>query len=84
MPKVEKVRLKIVSLAPDPIQYKPWSPVFEPENLILEVSLPAEEIRREGDEVILTLSGFTTMLKEIGLEIEKMHNHYNKEIKKGV
>lgn len=86
-PRAKKIiRLKVETIAPDPNQYKPWSPILRPENLYLCVPISKEEIvieTVEGEEKILIgLDGFKALLKEIGIKLYELNEEFTTEVRK--
>lgn len=72
MAKQAMIRLKVQTIAPDPVQYKPYNPVFEADGLYLEVPVNGEIIR-EGDRVILDIEGFKSLLINLDNMIDDAH-----------
>lgn len=83
-PRAKKIiRLKVETIAPDPNQYKPLSPVLVPDNLYLQVSIPKEEVIgvNEGGEMTITLDGFKALLKEVSHKLYETHEELMTEIR---
>lgn len=74
------IPLRINTLSPDPVQYKPYSPVFTaPEDcqIIVEVPVFEDDVQVEpsenGTDYILNLAGFKELLITIASTIDAAH-----------
>lgn len=68
-----------VSASPDPVQYKPYNPQFEPMNVIVRVPVPARFVldkRKIGDETYyeLTPNGMAYASKELAKAVMRGHS----------
>lgn len=98
MSKMRKVRLQLVEVRPDPIQFKPYSPAFAPERLFLDVDIPSAYVvtevsssstsKVEGGAVVattdtvLTMEGFQYLLQVLADGVADMHSNRLKEMGK--
>jgi hypothetical protein len=66
-------------LSTDPVQYKPYSPVFSPvEDVIVQIPINSEGIEERVDEggkpvVVLNLEGFKSLLVTLADGVEAAH-----------
>ena len=71
MKKVERkmipVRFKWTSLSPDPIQYKPNNPTFEPQGVMVQILVPEEyilNIEAQPESIVLSIDGMAYVLEQ--------------------
>lgn len=77
--KVILVPVKVESATPDRVQWKPYATNLVFNNLWIEVPVPddADHVAsKKGDEIVLTLKGYATLLANYVSAIEEMHNAY--------
>lgn len=74
------VELLLTSFSTDPVQYKPYSPQFTPNDCVLvRVPLDSEYIIEEdenedGQVLIISLDGLMALLRTVADSIEGMHD----------
>ncbi len=73
----------IVDLAvPGRDQYKQYKAELAFDGkVIVEIPIPAEHVRKEGDKFILTLKGWTIFLDVYSTEVEKMDEQYKQHLR---
>jgi hypothetical protein len=49
--------------------------------VIVEIPVPASEVRKEGDKFVLTLKGWTIFLDVYASEVEKMDEKYKTDLR---
>jgi hypothetical protein len=75
---VQYIRATISKMTLDSVQYKPYSAELTfGEKLIVEIPTDASEVKKEGDELVLTLDGLTTPMKNYTIAIENMNREKN-------
>ncbi len=95
MSKASTIRLKLVELRPDPLQYKPYSPTLVPDEVYLDVELPKgmvterEELKQmtssgpSGVRVVIpqviTLDGYKYLMALLADAVVEMHDERMKE-----
>jgi hypothetical protein len=81
MPKdnVVMIRARVESASPERTQYKPYSTTLVFDDipaLYIEIPVPAEHVRKEKDNLILSLEGWTIFLDVYATAVEKMNNKW--------
>ncbi len=85
------IRLKLARLETDPVQYKPWSPTLELDNVHVDIPVDAEEVTKittlvgDGRAVegfVLSLAGLKMLMKEVGHTILQTNQEFDNEILK--
>jgi hypothetical protein len=71
--KTVKVRLTLDEIVCDPVQYKPYSPKFSAQDVIVEVPLDSELVEVDGDLTVLQLEGLQALMAKVANAVEKMH-----------
>jgi hypothetical protein len=71
--KTVKVKLTLDEIVCDPVQYKPYSPKFSAQDVIVEVPLDSELVEQDGDLTVLQLEGLQALLGKIANAVEDMH-----------
>jgi len=84
MPKVKVVRLQVLTIAPDPVQYKPYNPTFGGDNLYIEVPVDEDDIEILPDErVVISMRGFQSLLIKLSNMIDDANDtRQNTKLKK--
>jgi hypothetical protein len=74
------IRAKIESATPDRTQWKPYATtlVFDSPAVYIEIPVPAEHVRKEKDNLILSLEGWTIFLDGYATAVEKMNSAWVK------
>lgn len=75
------VKARLKSAIPDRIQFKPYMPYFEFENVFVTLPLPAAEVTREGDNLVLTLDGYKALLSVAADAVDDLHAEWEKSKK---
>lgn len=71
-----KIDLKVESLMPDPTNYKVMSVKYAPDDLIVEVEIPDEEVREDGMLTILTEKGITLLMTKLAQLANDANDNY--------
>lgn len=71
-----KIDLKVESLMPDPTNYKVMSVKYAPEDLIVEVEIPDEEVIENIDKVVLTEKGITLLMTKLAQLANDANENY--------
>ena len=72
-----KIRLKWMEARPDPMQYKPWSPVLEPQEVYIEVDLANKYLTNDHHKskiVVLTPDGMAQVLKTVATALMRAYS----------
>ena len=72
-----KIRLKWIEARPDPMQYKPWSPVLEPQQTFIEVNVDNKHLANDpqkSDTVVLTPDGMAQVLKTVATALMRAYS----------
>ena len=72
-PEPTVVTLQWMSVAPDPVQYKPYNPVFSPVELYVQVEVPDQYVLSDEDETVLTPEGAAYVSKQLAKAIMSAH-----------
>lgn len=68
------VRFMWMSVSPDPVQYKPYNPVFAPQEIYIEVAVPAHMVKSPSKGgVVLTPDGMGYACKQLSIAIARAH-----------
>ena len=66
------IKLKLTILETDPVEYKPYKPTFVPEkDVYVEVPVEYGEATFSLEDVVLTLTGFKSLLKNLSNAIDE-------------
>jgi hypothetical protein len=71
--KTVNVRLTLDEIVCDPVQYKPYSPKFSAQDVIVEIPLDSELVEIDGDLVVLQLEGLQALMAKVANAVEEMH-----------
>jgi hypothetical protein len=71
---VTMVRLTLNKIVCDPVQYKPYSPEFTVQNVIVEIPLDSDLVEEDEDLVVLQLEGFQALMAKVANAVEDMHS----------
>lgn len=71
---VINVRLTLDEIVCDPVQYKPYSPKFSAQDVVVEVPLDSELVEVDGDLVVLQLEGLQALMAKVANAVEQMHS----------
>lgn len=73
---------KIERIETDPTQYRPYSPILVPEDAYVRVPVADPNVERDGQQIILSLEGFTAFLSTIATAIDVMHHQRQTNVQK--
>jgi hypothetical protein len=76
---VTKVSLTLNKIICDPVQYKPYSPEFTVQNVIVEIPLDSDLVEEDDDLVVLQLEGFQALMAKVANAVEDMHSLRQRE-----
>ena len=83
--KMTTIGLKIAELRPDPIQFKPYSPAFAPEELYLDVEVPSGLVLpydplAPAKQKVLKPDGYKYLLNYLATLVAEAHDERLKEM----
>jgi hypothetical protein len=70
---VTMVRLTLNKIVCDPVQYKPYSPEFTLQDVIVEIPLDSDLVELDEDQLVLQLEGMQALLAKVANAVEDMH-----------
>ena len=74
-----KICGRLISVHADRTAYKMYSPQIGFDNVLVEIEVPDSGIvRKEENEVILSLEGFTAVLDAVATSIDNLHTKFLK------
>lgn len=73
-----KVYMKVKSIMPDRTNYKKYGTMYEPEDLTLELEIPESEVRKDGNENIISVKGMACLLQELASIPDTAEDNYLK------
>ena len=76
MAKKKMVLAKIEDINASRQQYRPYLYKLTPVNLYVELPLDDDIVLQDGEEVVITLDGFTALLGKIATSLDAMHKQY--------
>ena len=76
MTKLRKIKAKVIDISPQRQQYRPYLYTLEPVNLYVELPLDDDIVLQDGEEVVITLDGFTALLGKIATSLDDIHKQY--------
>jgi hypothetical protein len=71
---VTMVRLTLNKIVCDPVQYKPYSPEFTLQDVIVEIPLDSDLVELDEDQLVLQLEGMQALLAKVANAVEDMHS----------
>jgi hypothetical protein len=77
MAKVVTLRCKVTELNVSRTQYKPYSYMMVPENLFVEITVPADGVIDNKDgTLVVSMDGFSATLGVIADSLDSMHKQW--------
>ena len=76
MTKKKMVLARVTDMNVSRQQYKPYTYNLQPLNLMVELPLDVDTIIEDGDDVVITLDGFTALLGKVATSLDDMHKQY--------
>jgi hypothetical protein len=77
MAKVTTVKCKVMTMAPERTQYFPYKYELAPEDLFVEIAIPADAvIEDKGGIVVVSMDGFSLMLGQVADSLDSMHKQW--------
>jgi hypothetical protein len=67
------VKLRLDGLVCDPVQYKPYSPSFSAQDVIVEIPLDSDLVEEDGNLTVLQLEGLQALMAKVANAVEEMH-----------
>lgn len=77
-----KVQVKIGQLMPDRTDFKKYSVVYQPQDLLVEVDVPAGLAEQEGENVVLREEGLVWLVGHLADLIDKIDELHAKDVQK--
>lgn len=74
------VPIKIDSITPDRSKYKSYFPVCRPENVVIEIEIPEEEVVFDNDVYYVTKAGLKQIISELADLVDEIDKEYLKKI----
>lgn len=76
MPKKKMVIAQVTDLNVSRQQYKPYNYNLQPLNLYVELPLDDDVVLQDGEQVVITLDGFTALLGKVATSLDEMHKQH--------
>lgn len=77
-----KVQVKVGQLMPDRTDFKKYSVVYQPQDLLVEVDVPAGLAEQEGENVVLREEGLVWLVGHLADLIDKVDELHAKDVQR--
>lgn len=68
------IRFPWTTVAPDPVQYKPYNPIFTLDGIYVEIPVPVRfVVEQKGAKTVLTPDGVAYCCKQLATSIQRGH-----------
>jgi len=76
MAKIKTIKAQVISMSPQRQQYRPYLYDLAPLNLYVELPLDDDVVLQDGEQVVITLDGFTALLGKVATSLDEMHKQH--------